>query len=139
MVEDEFIIRMLLSERLREEDYQVIEASNAEEALISVHAVVPDLIISDVRMPGLMDGIGLLKAFKHIHPNVPVIIVSAHFDPATAMSEGADEFVAKPYTTELVLASVEKLLPKPKWRPSSPTTINPTTAAICTATTVELV
>lgn len=120
VVEDEFIIRMLLSERLREEDFDVVEACNADEALVSVHAFVPDLIISDVRMPGSMDGVGLLNAVKQILPSIPVIIVSAHSDPAAAISHGAAEFVAKPYTAELILASVENLLPKPICRTACP-------------------
>ena len=122
VVEDEFILRMLLSERVREEDFDVFGAANAEEALVSVSTFAPDLIISDVQMPGSMDGIGLLNAVKQIHPNIPLIIVSAHFDPAATMSEGADEFVAKPYTIALILAYVVNLLPKAKCRPAVPNT-----------------
>ena len=110
VVEDEFFVRMFLGQRLRDAGYDVIEAHDADEALVSVQAITPDLIISDVRMPGSMDGMGFLKVVKAIHPDLPVIIASAHFDPDIAIAEGAAEFISKPYSLELVLASVENLL-----------------------------
>lgn len=61
MVEDEFLIRVWASDELRDAGYDVIEAFNADEALTVLKSHVRvDLIISDVRMPGSFDGMGLL-------------------------------------------------------------------------------
>jgi DNA-binding NtrC family response regulator len=110
VVEDEFYIRMFLSQRLRDAGYEVVEAHDAAEALVALRSITPHLIISDVRMPGSMDGMGLLKVVKANYPDIPVIIASAHFDPDIAINEGAAEFITKPYSLELVLASVTNLL-----------------------------
>ena len=112
VVEDEFLIRFMLSDSLRDVGYQVIEASNADEALKLLETFVPDLILSDVRMPGSIDGMGLLSKLKVTHPAVPVIIASAHLERTVAIAAGAADFVAKPYTCELIVKTVENELAK---------------------------
>ena len=74
VVEDEFLIRCMLSDELRDVGYQVIEACDASEALSVLKTVQPDLIISDVRMPGPLDGLGLLALVRETMPTLPVII-----------------------------------------------------------------
>ena len=112
VVEDELLIRIMLSDSLRDVGYHVIEANSADEALSLLETFVPDLILSDVRMPGTIDGMGLLSIVKVSHPEVPVIIVSAHFESHVAIASGAADFVSKPYTCELVVKIVEKQLAK---------------------------
>jgi DNA-binding NtrC family response regulator len=97
LVEDELLIRLMLADELREAGHHVIEACDADEAVIILQTVTPDLIISDVRMPGSMDGMGLLALVRKSRPELPVIITSGHLQPAQAMAEGAASFVAKPY------------------------------------------
>lgn len=110
VVEDEFLIRCMLSDELRDAGYQVIEACNATEALSILNTVTPDLIISDVRMPGPLDGIDLLGKIRQKSATLPVIIISGHLHPAQALSEGATQFVAKPYLMEAVIISVQEAL-----------------------------
>lgn len=110
IVEDEFVIRCMLSDELRDVGYQVIEACDASEALSVLKTVQPDLIISDVRMPGPLDGMGLLALVRETMPTLPVIIISGHLHPSQALSEGATQFVAKPYLLEAVLEAVQKVL-----------------------------
>lgn len=112
VVEDELLIRIMLSESLRDAGYHVIEANSADEALSLLESFAPDLILSDVRMPGTLDGMGLLSTVKNSHPEIPVIIASAHFESHVAIASGAADFVAKPYTCELVVKIVEKQLAK---------------------------
>lgn len=112
IVEDEFLIRWMLSEELRQEGYQVIEASDAAEALAILKTVSPDLIISDVRMPGPLDGMGLLANVRKTMPTLPVIIISGHLHPAQALTQGATQFVAKPYLLEAVVETVKEALGK---------------------------
>jgi DNA-binding NtrC family response regulator len=82
LVEDELLIRMIVSDELRDAGYHVIEAANADEALVILTSKVPiDLIISDVRMPGALDGIGLLAIVRSTSATLPVIITSGHLDP----------------------------------------------------------
>lgn len=98
VVEDEFLIRMMLADDLRDAGYQVIEASNADEALEVLRGLTPDVIISDVNMPGSVDGMGLLAAVRETCPELPVVIMSAHTQPDVAFAAGANHFVAKPFT-----------------------------------------
>ena len=110
IVEDEFLVRMILSEYLRDAGYQVIEACDADEALVLMESIVPDLIISDVRMPGSIDGLGLLKVIRKTRPTLPVIITSAHLQPTLALASGATQFLPKPYSQEAVVKAVQDQL-----------------------------
>jgi CheY-like chemotaxis protein len=110
LVEDEVLIRLMLAEELRDAGHQVIEASDADEALVILEATRPDLIISDVRMPGSIDGLGLLALVRASLPALPVIITSAHLGPAHAHSHGANLFVPKPYFCGVMLDAAEELL-----------------------------
>ena len=112
VVEDELLIRYMLSDGLRDHGYHVIEACSADEALIVLDSAMPDLIISDVRMPGSLDGMGLLAIVRQSLPSLPVIITSAHFQSVVALADGATQFIAKPYTMELILNAVSAELEK---------------------------
>ena len=112
VVEDELLIRFMLSDGLRDHGYHVIEACSADEALIVLDSAMPDLIISDVRMPGSLDGMGLLSIVRKSLPSLPVIITSAHFQSVGALADGATQFIAKPYTMELILNAVRAELEK---------------------------
>src|SRR5437762_10280578 len=73
---------------------------NAEEAVKRYHAERPAAVILDVVMPGSMDGLGALAAFKKIDRDVPVILLSGHGRTTTvvqAMKLGASDFVSKPF------------------------------------------
>jgi response regulator RpfG family c-di-GMP phosphodiesterase len=68
-VEDECLISIIASDALRDAGYKVIEAANADEALAILLSQTPvDLLISDVRMPGSLDGLGLLAATHEAFP-----------------------------------------------------------------------
>lgn len=112
VVEEEFLIRWMLSEELRDGGYQVIEACDAAEALTILETVSPDLLISDVRMPGPFDGMELLARVRETLPTLPVIIISGHLHPAQAMIEGATQFVVKPYHMKAVVDAVRAALGK---------------------------
>lgn len=112
VVEDELLIRMMVSEELRDCGYQVIEAADADEALVILEACPPDLVISDVKMPGSLDGLGLLAAAKRSLPTLPVILVSAHLEAAEAMEEGAALFIPKPFSLGVIVDAVRDELAK---------------------------
>jgi DNA-binding NtrC family response regulator len=112
VVEDEVIIRMLMADTLRDEGYEVIEAACGDEGmavLLSEHRL--DLIITDVRMPGQVDGMQLALHAKDQEPGRPVIVSSGHLPPEAA--HRADEFLKKPYTSSALLDMVNKLIGPP--------------------------
>lgn len=113
IVEDELLIRFMVGEELREAGYDAIEACNADEALAVLKSRVRvDLIISDVRMPGSLDGLGLLAFVRATLPALPVIMMSAHLEPRLAIGDGATRFLAKPFALGDVLDAVRAELAK---------------------------
>ena len=98
VVEDEVIIRLMLAQTLRDAGYNVIETSNADEALIVFEATLPDIIVTDVHMPGSVDGMGLCSTVHTIYPKLPVIIVSAYPNSNTAEIDPYTKFLPKPYS-----------------------------------------
>lgn len=76
-VDDDPDILKLLGMRLKAAGYQVISASNAEEALSQIAISRPSLVITDLRMPG-MDGMALFDVIHKSDPALPVIMVTAH-------------------------------------------------------------
>jgi CheY-like chemotaxis protein len=101
------LIRMLIADELRDADYDVVEAGDADEALEVLGTSAPvDLIISDVRMPGSIDGLGLLAAVKAKCPKLPFIVTSGHIEPSVAIQKGADRFLPKPYSPHVVLSVI---------------------------------
>lgn len=112
VVEDELLIRWAVSDALREAGFRVIEACSADEALEIFAADPPDIVISDVRMPGSLDGLGLLAIIRKTYPVLPVIIVSGHLQPAAALADGATYFLQKPYVLHTVLEVVAAELGK---------------------------
>lgn len=95
LVEDEPLLRMVMADQLRETGFAVVEARSGDEARILVQSGVrPDAMISDMRMPGTLDGAALTRwVWSHI-PDLPVMIVSGE-SPRHDLSEAT--FVGKPF------------------------------------------
>lgn len=107
VVEDEVLIRILVSESLRDAGFEVIEAFNGDEAMDILRATpAVDLVLSDVRMPGAVDGLELLRRVRARLPALPVILTSGHLDPGVAMVEGATHFLAKPYLIDRIVSLI---------------------------------
>jgi DNA-binding response OmpR family regulator len=99
VVDDEWELRNLLTEFLTGEGYDVIQASNGEEALELAEKEEPQVILLDVKMPGI-DGIEVCRRLKEEDKTrfIPVIMVTALEDrDVDAFVEGADDFVTKPF------------------------------------------
>src|ERR1051326_8134390 len=100
VVDDDLSMCNFLRAFLTERGYQAITMGNAEEAVTRYHADRPAAVILDVVMPGSMDGLEALAAFKKIDREVPVIVLSGQGRTATvvqAMKLGASDFVSKPF------------------------------------------
>ncbi len=99
VVDDDPTIRTSLAEALADGSVEVRVAASAEDALAKLHdSSVPDVVLSDIRMPGL-GGLELLKLLREQAPSVDVILMTAYDDMPTvvaAMREGAADFLSKP-------------------------------------------
>ncbi|MHB8766927.1 MAG: sigma-54-dependent transcriptional regulator, partial [Deferrisomatales bacterium] len=99
IVDDEYLIRWSLSENLKQDGVRCVTAESGEEALEAFRSESPDLVLLDIKLPG-MDGIQVLERIKEIDRDVPVIMVTAtsHVDTAVkAMKLGAYDYVSKPF------------------------------------------
>ena len=109
VVEDEVLIRMMVADELRRRGFKVIEARNAQEAITVLEGQVPvDLVFTDVRLPGCIDGLTMARLIREMRPDLKVVIASGHL-PA-AESGAADAFFAKPYNLMQVGTQIEELL-----------------------------
>jgi two-component system response regulator AtoC len=98
LVDDDPAILRSLADALSDFGVEVEQAASAEEALGNLARATPDLVVSDIRMPG-MDGIELLQLVRERVPDVDVVLMTAYNDMPTvvrAMREGAFDFLVKP-------------------------------------------
>jgi two-component system, NtrC family, response regulator AtoC len=112
VVEDDPSVRRSLAEMLAEEGFAVETATSAEQALGLLGDAAPDVILSDVRMPG-MSGLELLKLLRERLPAVDVILMTAYEDMPTvarAMREGAFDFLVKPLRLAELRAVLARVL-----------------------------
>jgi len=110
VVDDDRSIRWVLEKALQKADMDVQSFSNAGDVLSALGRDRPDAIVSDIRMPG-MDGLGLLERIRTDHPELPVIIMTAHSDLESAVSAfhgGAFEYLPKPFDIEEAVEQVRR-------------------------------
>jgi len=114
LVEDNHDMLMMVSETLRLDDYEVLEASNGKEALVLLQAALepPHIVITDVKMP-LMDGWQLLAAIRG-HPawaDLPCLVLSGEVgDGEKAEGHGANGFLLKPFRHQELVHMIDTLL-----------------------------
>lgn len=113
VVEDEFLIRLVLIDYLQDCGFKVLGVGDAEEAIQALQADMQvDLVFSDVRMPGAMDGFGLARWIRANRPGLPVILASGDArksDTARELCE-SEPFLAKPYDLQVVVAQIRALV-----------------------------
>jgi DNA-binding response OmpR family regulator len=110
VVEDEILIRMSLCDDLREAGFRVIEAANADEGLGLIRAgLAIDALLTDVRMPGELDGLALAGAARAALPSVALMLMSSAIAEGQRVSLAPFEFVDKPFETDHVIARLRSL------------------------------
>lgn len=112
IVDDEPSILQSLSGLLSDEGFGVITASNGYEALKTIEAESPDLVLLDIWMPGL-DGIETLKEIKRNNPYIQVVIITGHGTIETAVRAtklGAYDFIEKPLSIDKVIVAINNAL-----------------------------
>ena len=109
VVEDEALIRMVSADVLEEAGFRVLEAANAAEAIMIMEgADHVELIFTDIRMPGRMDGLEL-AAFVHSHwPDVRLLVTSGHIVLADSEIPDGGRFVSKPYDLNRLVAEIRQ-------------------------------
>ncbi len=118
IVDDELHVRESLSHWFIEDGYEVSTASGGKEALALLGRQHFDVVITDIRMPG-MDGLELQKRIHEVDPEVAIILVTAYASVSTAvqaLKEGAYDYLVKPFDPEELSRVVEKACEKVRLR-----------------------
>jgi CheY-like chemotaxis protein len=113
VVEDEVLIRMAISQYLRECGYRVIEAADADEALQVLKSEHPvDLVLSDVEMPGSLDGFGLAQWIRKNKEGLEIILAGSPERITKTAGELCESgpTMAKPYEPQILLDAIRKQL-----------------------------
>ena len=116
VADDEESARISLGQILREDGYQVSLAADGEEALRLVAAEQPDVLLTDLKMPG-MDGQELLARVRQGYPEVAVVIMTAHGtirSAVEALRQGAEDYLTKPVDVEEVEYLLDQVLKRRK-------------------------
>lgn len=112
IVDDEEMVRDLLSSALAHEEYICHQAANVDEAFVLLGDQPVDLVISDIMMPG-RSGVELLRDLKKIDPDIAVLMITGLSDMNTAMEcvhLGADDYITKPFGINRVVLTVKNLI-----------------------------
>ena len=114
VVDDEPDIVEILSYNLRKENYQVLQAFNGQECIRIAVETFPDLIIMDIRMPGI-SGIEACRIIKHNIKlkDIPVVFLTADTDEYTTMNAidaGGDHFITKPIRPSILMSMIREMI-----------------------------
>lgn len=114
VIEDEAELSNALEARLSSAGYRISQAYDGIAGVEMAVALLPDMILLDIRMPNL-DGLAVLRLMQQIPSlsNTPVLVLSASLqDKNIALDNGALHFIQKPYKSEAIVAAIEQLMPK---------------------------
>lgn len=112
----------LLRQVLSSAGFEAVSANKADRALQLVTGEIPVLVITETRLDGSLDGFGLLHDIREFS-NIPVIMLSDRptaDDELRALENGADDYIAKPFDSRILLARVKSILRRVKNTPSTP-------------------
>ena len=114
IIDDDESIRWVLEKSLSEKGFNVASFESAHQVLKKLETDSPNVIISDIRMPGT-SGLDLLDQVKNIRPEIPIIIMTAHSDLESAVESyehGAWEYLPKPFDIDEAIQIVERAIKK---------------------------
>jgi two-component system nitrogen regulation response regulator NtrX len=118
VVDDEAAIRDSLRMILEYEDYEFLGASSGPDAIAQVQRDRPDLVLLDIKMPG-MDGVEVLRKLHALDETLPIVMISGHGTTATAVEAiraGAVDFLDKPLSSERVIVTLQNVLQQTQLR-----------------------
>lgn len=117
IADDEKDMRWLLSSILKEEGYEVEEADTGKKALALLKQSYPDLVLLDLKFPGGVDGIEVLKKIKLMSPDTSVLILTAYGNIESAVQTiklGAYDYLTKPFDNERLRLTIKRTLESQK-------------------------
>jgi DNA-binding NtrC family response regulator len=109
LVEDEALIRMMLACEFEDAGYVVVEAGSADEAVALLSSSLKiAAVVTDIRMPGTIDGLGLVKWLNANRPRMPVVVTSGYAEPAEVGEANSCllAVIPKPYRPADVVAAI---------------------------------
>lgn len=110
VVEDEFLVRMQAIDLMQEAGFDVVEASNADEAIALLEARKDiRVVFTDIEMPGSMDGLKLARAIRDRWPPIELVITSGRHQIGADDLPARGQFVPKPYDVESLVAVIRRL------------------------------
>jgi DNA-binding NtrC family response regulator len=112
IVDDEAGIRELLSRLVQQEGYESQEAADGEEALAVIRRASPDVMLLDIRLPGL-DGMEVLQQARKLDPDLPVVMITSQGtvkDAVVALRAGAHDYLVKPFEHADVIRSMRNAM-----------------------------
>src|ERR671930_2529651 len=118
VIDDEAAIRDSLRMTLEYEGYEFVGAATGQEGLALAEREAPDLVLLDVKMPG-MDGLEVLDRLRSMNEGIPIVVISGHGTISTAVEatkKGAFDFIEKPFASDRVLVSVRNALDQRRLR-----------------------
>jgi len=108
VVEDEWLVREMAVEMLREAGFDVVEAATAEEALLRCNEEMADVLFTDIRLPGKLTGWDVAEHCRARDPSVPVIYATGYTEGASRQVPGS-VFFRKPYRADQVVQAIRDL------------------------------
>lgn len=111
VVDDETLVRMVVADILQQQGFAVVEAGNADEALLILEGREDiGAIVSDIRMPGRIDGVGLAAIVCTRWPKIATLLVSAYTAPMVGALPAGVGFMPKPVHESALVRTVEGML-----------------------------
>jgi DNA-binding response OmpR family regulator len=120
LVDDDQSVLDVLAMAFEDEGYEVVTAGDGQQALVSISNKRPDVMISDVNMPKL-DGFSVCRRLREAGDDLPLILLTSRdndIDEALGLELGADDYVAKPFSTRVLVARVKSLMRRKEVRAS---------------------
>jgi two-component system, NtrC family, response regulator AtoC len=117
-VDDEPALRSLMAERLSERGFEVVEAESGERALEMLDQFAFDIVITDLRLPGI-DGTRVIEAARERYPSIVAIVITGYGtvkDAVDAIKRGASDFIAKPFQFDELMHVLQKAMEQRRLR-----------------------
>ncbi|MCP3401881.1 MULTISPECIES: response regulator [unclassified Bradyrhizobium] len=108
IVEDDTLIREFVVDVLRDEGYDVIHAADGEQALAWCGRKAADVLVTDVKLPGKIDGWQVAERCRQDHPNLPVIYATG-FSPVTPRPVPGSLILQKPYHPDQIVEAIREV------------------------------
>ncbi len=110
IVEDEFLVRTVAVQTAEEAGFSVLQAADADEAIRVLQGRSDvRVVLTDIEMPGSMDGLDLAQAIRHRWPPIEVVLTSGKMRPAADELPERSHFLPKPYDTSELVALLQEI------------------------------